>query len=72
MSGYSWRGKKVKHKDGREGSIASDYEGFLHRVLTIEVVGEVRALCNSTPTGLTPGKPAGRGGARNSARGLDG
>lgn len=39
MSGYSWRGTKVKHEDGREGSIVSDYEGFLHRVLTIDVVG---------------------------------
>ncbi|MFK4706059.1 hypothetical protein ABIC83_002898 [Roseateles asaccharophilus] len=37
MSG--WRGIKVRNADGRTGKITSDYEGFLHRALSIEVDG---------------------------------
>lgn len=33
----TWKGIKVKHRDGREGVIVSDYTGFLHRALRIEV-----------------------------------
>jgi hypothetical protein len=36
----SWRGTRMLHLDGREGVIASDYTGFLHRALTIEVAGQ--------------------------------
>lgn len=35
----SWRGIKVRNADGRTGEIGSDYEGFLHRHLTIKVDG---------------------------------
>ena len=35
----TWKGIKVKHQDGREGVIASDYAGFMHRALQINVVG---------------------------------
>lgn len=31
----SWEGIKVKHLDGREGVIASDYTGFLVLVLRV-------------------------------------
>ncbi|MFY2597476.1 hypothetical protein ACOTHJ_15070 [Achromobacter xylosoxidans] len=33
----SWTGIKVRHADGRTGRIRSDYEGFLHRGLTIQI-----------------------------------
>lgn len=36
----SWKGIKVKHADGREGIISSDYEGFGHRVLTLAIEGK--------------------------------
>lgn len=36
----SWQDIKVRHTDGRTGTIKSDYEGFMHRVLTIKVDGE--------------------------------
>lgn len=36
----SWKGVKVRHTDGREGRIASDYEGFGHRVLTLAIHGK--------------------------------
>lgn len=35
----TWKGIAVRHADGREGVIASDFEGFGYRVLTIEVPG---------------------------------
>jgi len=35
----TWVGVKVGHTDGRHGVIADDYEGFLHRVLRIDVEG---------------------------------
>lgn len=33
----NWIGKTVKNSDGRTGSIIGEYEGYLHRVLTIKV-----------------------------------
>lgn len=39
----NWEGIAVKHADGREGRIASDYEGFGHRVLTVQVAGQADA-----------------------------
>jgi hypothetical protein len=35
----SWVGIKVRHMDGRTGTISSDYAGHLHRGLTIAVDG---------------------------------
>lgn len=35
----SWQGIKVRHTNGRTGTIRSDYSGFLHRVLSINVDG---------------------------------
>jgi hypothetical protein len=35
----TWKGIAVKHSDGREGRITSEFEGFGHRLLTIEVAG---------------------------------
>ena len=35
----SWQGIKVRHPDGRSGVIRGDYEGFLHRSLSISVQG---------------------------------
>lgn len=34
-----WHGIKVRHIDGRIGTIASEYEGFLHRSLRIAIEG---------------------------------
>ena len=34
-----WAGIKVRHADGRTGVIRSDYTGFAHRALTIEIDG---------------------------------
>ena len=42
----TWKGIKVKHQDGREGVIASDYAGFMHRALQINVVGARMRMCN--------------------------
>lgn len=36
----SWTGIKVRHEDGRTGIISGDYEGFLHRSLTISVLDD--------------------------------
>lgn len=36
----SWKGIKVRHTDGREGVIASDYVGFGHRALTLAIAGK--------------------------------
>lgn len=33
----TWHGIKVQHIDGRQGFIGSDYEGFLHRSLRIDI-----------------------------------
>lgn len=35
----SWTGIKVRHADGLTGTIRSDYVGFMHRVLTIQIDG---------------------------------
>lgn len=34
---HGWRGKSVRHLDGRTGTIRSEYTGFLHIALTIAV-----------------------------------
>lgn len=36
----SWKGIKVRNADGREGCIATDYQGFGHRVLTLAIPGK--------------------------------
>lgn len=35
-----WQGKAVKNVDGRTGTIASEWTGFLHNALTIMVDGD--------------------------------
>jgi len=53
-----WQGIKARHKDGRTASVKSDYEGFLHRVLSIQVNGgrddSVQLNANGPDTG-SPG-----------------
>ena len=36
----TWEGIAVKHEDGREGRIVSEYQGFGHRLLTIAIDGQ--------------------------------
>lgn len=34
---HGWRGKSVRHLDGRSGTILSEYTGFLHITLAIAI-----------------------------------
>jgi hypothetical protein len=36
---HTWEGVAVRHLDGRLGTITSEFEGFLHVMLTISVHG---------------------------------
>ena len=52
----TWKGIKVKHQDGREGVIASDYAGFMHRALHINVVGAEDAYVQLNSDGPDSGE----------------
>jgi len=52
---HGWRGRTVRHLDGRTGTIRSVYVGFLHLALTIAVDGgeeaHVQLNANSQDSG---------------------
>ena len=54
---HGWRGKTVRHLDGRTGTIRRESTGFLCIALTIEVAGggeaRVQLNANGTDTGDT-------------------
>lgn len=52
----SWEGTKVQNKDGRNGVITSDYEGFLHRSLCIELEGGGEAFVQLNSNGPDTGE----------------
>ena len=52
----TWKGITVKHQDGREGVIASDYAGFMHRALQINVVGAEDAYVQLNSDGPDSGE----------------
>ena len=53
---YGWQGLKVQHVDGRSGAIASDFEGFLHRAVTIKVNGGPDAYVQLNSNGPDTGE----------------
>ena len=60
----TWKGIKVKHQDGREGVIASDYAGFMHRGLQINVVGGEDAYVQLNSDGPDSGEAGWSWGVR--------
>ena len=53
----SWQGIKVRHPDGRKGSIRHDNEGFLHSALFINVDGGGEDFVQLNSNGPDTGSP---------------
>jgi hypothetical protein len=57
MTHGTWRNIKVRHPDGRSGTITSDYVGFGHRALRISIDDGGEAHVQLNTDGVDSGEP---------------
>ena len=55
MSRHGWKGTQVRHKDGQTGAIESEYEGFMHLVLSIRTENGEQATIQLNADGRDSG-----------------